>query len=1109
VTGERQRREALATLLWPGYEQSKAYAYLRRTLWEIKEMLGEGWLDADREAVGFARGTERWLDVAEFRQMLAATGTHGHAPAAVCLACIEPLSRAAMLYRGDFLAGFSLRDSPGFDDWQFYLAEGLRQEAGEALRKLSAIHGQERRLDTAIDFGRRWLGLDPLNEDANRQVMLLCALHGQRNVALRQYQECVRLLQAEMGIAPERKTTELYQRIEQGKIPLLERIEMSAAPAAPPVAVTEVQQDFDPPQTPAVQQPSRLVHNNLPQLLTPFIGRERELAELANLLGDLDVRLVTILAVGGMGKTRLGIEAAGRQVEHFENGVVFVYLAPLHGAEALAPALLDALELTPREGALPKAQVLDYLREKRLLLVLDNFEHLLEGADLVTEILQAAPGVKVLATSRLPLNLQGEHRYHLAGMSYPVTELSDEASHTDAVKLFVQGARRALPGFRLDTHDVQPVADICRLTDGMPLGILLAAGWVGLLSPLEIAAEMRSQRDFLETELHDVPERQRSMRLVMQQAWDYMTEPERAAFASLSVFRGSFDRQAAQEVSGASLRVLMVLLDKSLLARLANDRLVVHELLRQYAAERLAEDADAYEIAHDRHSALYCRRLQAWAETVKHPGRSTTAFDIDADQENIQVAWNWAVLGRRVTRLTEASEGLGLLFASQNRDQSGEAVFRTAVDALGSPTSDEERVLVGYLLARQARYTSHSARECAVLVERSLTFLAGVAGSSQALTSARAYAWFVRGRTARDSADWHTGQAAFEKSLSLYEQLGDSWWAAIVLQHLSAMAWTQDDRDRAKMHFQRSLSLSREIGDKMLAAHQLRAMGDMTGFDDGQVDEAEAYLLESSRLLFAIGGRMGEYNSLGPLQSAAWLRGRFSEALEIAQRRQRFAREQGTSIVSGIVEQEMAVGELLQLMGRYDLADREHHRYIAEVLAAGWTHVEIWARPLLAATLLALGSYTEASQVLKPNIAALEQAGQNRMLGRTLAMAARAELGLGNLAAAWGHALRAAHLLSGRHYFWLLEAMAAAAAVLAERSEVERAVEIYALLNRHEFVANARWFADVFGQVVEKASAELPPNTVAAAKARGETLDLWQAARDLLAEYGASERIGS
>ena len=366
------------------------------------------------------------------------------------------------------------------------------------MRKLSAIHGQERQLDTAIDYGRRWLGLDPLNEDAHRQLMLLHALRGQRSAALRQYQECVRLLESEMGIPPERKTAELFQRIEQGKIPALEPAETVSAVAEPPAT--------------SGAMPVRTVHNNLPQLLTPFIGRERELAELDGLLADPGVRLLTILAVGGMGKSRLAIEAALHLVDRFDHGAAFVYLAPLQGTEALVRALLDALALTPREGASPRTQVLDYLREKRLLLVLDNFEHLLEGAGLVTEILQAAPCVKVLVTSRLPLGLQGEHRYHLTGMDFPTAEHADNAGDTSAVKLFIQGAasrHSRASGWPATTCSTWP--RICRMVEGMPLGTLLAAGWTGLLTPQEIMVQMRSQHDFLETELQGVPERQRSM----------------------------------------------------------------------------------------------------------------------------------------------------------------------------------------------------------------------------------------------------------------------------------------------------------------------------------------------------------------------------------------------------------------------------------------------------------------------------------------------------------------------------------------------------------------------------------------------------------------------
>jgi predicted ATPase/DNA-binding SARP family transcriptional activator len=1096
VNGQRCRREALAGLFWPEYEQSKAYAYLRRTLWELKEMLGDGWLEAERETVGLASAADVWLDVAAFRQALAATAGHGHAPAAVCLACVDALSRAAELYRGDFLAGFSLRDSPGFDDWQFYLAEGLRQEAGEALRKLSAIHGQERRLEAAIEVGRRWLGLDPLNEEGHRQVMLLLALNGQRSAALRQYQECARILQADMGIAPERKTTELFQRIEQGKVP-------SLASTAPPPATAPA-----PAVMPGAPLAPRPAHFNLPQLLTPFIGRERELAELCDLLAEPEVRLLTILAVGGMGKTRLAIETAARQGEFMDVGVVFVYLAPLQSPSALAPALLDALELEVREGTPAKAQVIDYLREKRLLLVLDNFEHLLDAASLVTEVLQAAPGVKVLATSRLPLGLPGEHRYHLAGMDFPSVERVDDTPDTSAVKLFVQGARQALPGFRLAGDDLRHVATICRLVEGMPLGILLAAGWVGLLSPQEIAAQMRTEHDFLETELHDVPERQRSMRLVMQQAWELLGEQERDAFASLSVLRGSFDRQAAQEISGAALRVLLSLVHKSMLIRLSDDQLAVHELLRQYGAERLSDDLDRFEATHDRHSALYCRRVQAWLESVKRPDRQLSMVDMENELENVRAAWNWAAIDHQIARLAATAEGMGLLLSWQGRGEYGESAFQGAADALTPPANDEEQVLLAYLLGWQALFASfhRSAAEVAALLDQAFDRLNSISQPGRAAIATRAFLLYMRGSMALSALDMAVSLPALEQSLALFERIGDAWWSATVLERLGSAAWTLNDLEQTNAYFQRSLAIRREIGDAAGTASLLVNLGALAGFDGGQVDQAVELYREASRLFASFGGRSGEMSSLYALQAAERLQGRFAEALQIVQRQLAISAELGD--IQTLSDLRMTQGEILQLMGRYELAEQEHRHNVASVEASGWAAPETWMRFVFAAALLGRENYRETLQVLQPSLAALEQSHSKSMLGRSLAAASRAKLGLGDVNAAWQDVRRALDLLSGRHYFWLLEAMAAAAAVLAERSEVERAVEIYALLNRHEFVANARWFSDVFGQVVEKAAASLPPDTAAAAKVRGEMLDLWQATRELLVEYGASERVG-
>jgi predicted ATPase len=329
---------------------------------------------------------------------------------------------------------------------------------------------------------------------------------------LRQYEECIRLLQAEMGVPPERKTVELAERIQRDDLPRF-------APA-----------------------PSTL---RIPQPTTPFVGRDAELVELDRLLGDPAVRLVTILAVGGMGKTRLAIETAARQTPNFAHGICFVELAPLQFGTAILPTLADTLGLTFREDLSQTQQILDFLREKTLLLVFDNFEHLVESADLVSDLLQAAPQIKVLTTSRVPLGLQGEVRFHLGGLDVPGPDPTEDALNAAAVRLFAQGARRAQPGFKLEGGDLQDVVRIVRLVQGMPLGILLAAGWVEMMAPQEIAGEIARSLDFLATELRDIPERQRSMRAVFAQTWAMLGEREQQAFACLSTFRGGFSRLAA------------------------------------------------------------------------------------------------------------------------------------------------------------------------------------------------------------------------------------------------------------------------------------------------------------------------------------------------------------------------------------------------------------------------------------------------------------------------------------------------------------------------------------------------------------------------------------
>jgi predicted ATPase len=358
--------------------------------------------------------------------------------------------------------------------------------------------------------------------------------------------------------------------------------------------------------------------HNLPTQTVPLIGREAELAQLAALLGDPNVPLVTVLGPGGIGKTRLALEAAAMQLDHFAQGAYLVSLAPLRDVEHIVPAIAQAIEYPFQAGKRePKGQLLDYLSEKQMLLVMDSFDHVLEGAGLVSEISQVAPGIKVLASAREPLNLQEEVRFRIGGLNYPDWEVLkgavDFQNRADlsewieysAIHLFVLSAQRILPGFAPGASDLEEIARICQLVEGMPLAIVLAAAWVEILSVQEIANEIDQSLDLLEADMRDAPARHRSIRALFDSTWDRAGDAERDVLMKLSVFQGSFTRDAVQKVTGAELQTLRALVDKSLLQRDHDTgRYEMHELLRQYAETQLEASGRA-DAARDAHCEYY------------------------------------------------------------------------------------------------------------------------------------------------------------------------------------------------------------------------------------------------------------------------------------------------------------------------------------------------------------------------------------------------------------------------------------------------------------------------------------------------------------------------
>jgi predicted ATPase len=364
------------------------------------------------------------------------------------------------------------------------------------------------------------------------------------------------------------------------------------------------------------------------------------LAELSHLIVQPDCHLLTIIGPGGVGKTQLALTVAAACDRAFLHGVCFVPLAPLTTSEFIVPAIAHALNFSTSGPAEPKTQLLNYLHEKELLLVLDNLEHLLSDISMLAEILRSTLRVKLLATSRERLNLQGEWVFELHSLPTPTLGQTEEIEKISAVQLFLNAAQRQRFGFTLTEQNREDVARICRLVDGMPLGLELAAAWTHVLSCQEIANEIEGSLDFLTVPARDRPERHRSLRAVFDHSWRLLGAEEQRALRQLSVFRGSFGREAAEQVAGATLPILSALTDKSLLHRTDAGRYDLHELIRQYSALKLNEAHEETD-TRQRHFDYYLSLVESAAPHLTTAEWKPWLDRLEAEHDNLRTALGW------------------------------------------------------------------------------------------------------------------------------------------------------------------------------------------------------------------------------------------------------------------------------------------------------------------------------------------------------------------------------------------------------------------------------------------------------------------------------------
>ena len=1087
------RREALAGLLWPEFPERSARSSLRNALANLRNVLGERacsgdrdtsppFLHSSRQTIQFNGQSDYWLDADAFEDLLALLPSTS-----------VQLEQAVSLVRGSFLEGFTLADAAPFEEWLLLRREHLGRQMVETLDTLASIHEERGDLELALAHARHRVELEPWQEGGQQQLMRLLALSGQRSQALVQYERLCRALQEELGAEPSAATRALYEAILSDELA----------------------------QEPVQRLGSPVPIWNLPAPATPFFGRGDELAALEARLAEPDARLVTLTGLGGSGKTRLALEMSSRLAERdrqaladhsplaFRHGIVFVPLAALDSVEGLVPALADALRLRLEGG---QEQLLEFLRRKQLLLILDNLEQLLAGAGFLAEIVRTAPGVKIVATSRERLQQRGEHVLSLGGLPYPEHELDPALLDTvdldaclaayPALQLLAEGVRRVRPGFSPSSADLLTMLEICRWVDGLPLALELAASWADALSLRDILGEARRSLDFWQVNWPDLPERQRNIRAVFDASWRRLDPAEQAAFSSLTVFRGSFAREAAGQVvaeADATLHLLAALVRKSFLQYdRTKDRYQIHELLRQYGAEKLALEPARETEVRDRHSAYYARALQQWERDLKGPRQQAALSRMEAERENIRTAWKWVIKRGQVERLAQMMDGFQSFHWRRGRYQEGEAAFQRATAWLAEASDVPERVLCRALAWRSSycQALGHTER-AAPLQSEAWTLMERQESRGQNTRPEKALLYWLMGRRLHVS-DYDQAWQFYQHSLDLYRQCEDSWGTANVLHSLSSIARLTGAMSKAWCLCEESLAIRRILGDQTGIAKSTVYLAEIA-LHQGRYEESERLARDSIARCRKLGDQAERAYGLHILGAALEMVGRFDEALCAQEQSLDVFEELGRKHYVAAAQSHLASTKMH--LGRYEEARDHAAACLALASETGLLFKIAQAQRLLGALALAGRSYAECRRHARASLTVSEQTGRDTDVGLAYVLLAHATRGLDDPEKAQRHLAAALPLMleSGTSvdFLWTLSIVAL---VLADKGAWERAVEVYGLLLQYSHVAHSRWFADIVGSHMTVAITALPPATAAKAEARGRSSDLKRSAAELLTE---------
>ena len=841
--GHHLHREQVMDRLWPDLSPKAAANNLHRALHVARRALeadpaaSSCYLRLRDEELALCPSGRLRVDVEAFEEA-AATARRVREPAAY---------RAAVdLYAGDLLPG------DRYEEWAERRREELRRLHQALLVEMAWLYEQRGEYEPAIEALRRAVAEDPADEGTHADLMRLFAIRGRHREAVLQYEQLTNALSRELGTEPGAASRLLYEEIRAGKFLVA------------------------PPPSEGREEPVEPAPNNLPASLTSFVGREREMLEVKRMLPM--TRLLTLTGAGGSGKTRLALEVARDILGVYPDGVWLVELAGLPDPVLVPSAVAQALGVRERPDLPLTATLVDFLGSKRMLLVLDNCEHLIDAcARLVDTLLSSCKHLRVLATSREALGVAGETNWLVPSLTVPDAghlPSVEDLTRYEAVRLFVERVRSRLPAFVLTPENARAVVEVCRRLDGIPLAIELATARVSALAVEQVAERLQDSLKLLTTGSRTAPARHQTLRATLDWSYELLSGQERKLFGRLSVFAGGWTLEAAEAVgAGASIEQGEVL---DLLSRLVDKSLVVAEVgregalryrmlepIRQYGQERLEANGEADTIRR-RHADFFVRLAEEAEPELTGAGQRGWLDRLETELDNLRTALGWSLDGGEPEvglRLAETLWWFCYLRGhyGEGREWLEEALAKSEDPPV--PLRAKALTAAGVLAFLQCEYGLATAQlEEGLALCRELGDERGVASALQTL-----------GSVAREQGHYARAQALHEESLSLWRELGNEWGVAHSLNYLGFAAWLREDHERATVLCAEALDLYRDLGDAEGIAWSLISLGAAAQYR-GDLGQSETLLEESLTLSQEAGYREGIAWSLNELGIVAYRR---------------------------------------------------------------------------------------------------------------------------------------------------------------------------------------------------------------------------------------------